>query len=102
MCRSMKVSLPHDELSAGDFDVITMWHSLEHVHEPLEVLRPRMTCSRPAGIVVAVPNIDSAAVPSVRPAWFGSRLAAAPDALHAADAAAHAGTGGFSVGRPCA
>ena len=32
-------SLPHPGLALESFDVITMWASLEHVHEPVDVLR---------------------------------------------------------------
>src|SRR5438105_7053676 len=31
-------TLPHPELEPAAFDVMTMWHSLEHVHEPLAKL----------------------------------------------------------------
>ena len=38
-------TLPHPDLSPGSFDVVTMWQSLEHVHEPLAVLRRLTSCS---------------------------------------------------------
>lgn len=60
-------TLPHPELEPESFDVITMWHSLEHVHVPREVLREAHRLLAPGGILqVAVPNIDSM---SFR--WFG-------------------------------
>ena len=37
--RGLQGSLPHPDLVDGSFDVVTMMHSLEHVHQPLEVLR---------------------------------------------------------------
>src|SRR5581483_9414447 len=37
--RTLTGSLPHPNLAPGTFDVVTMWHSLEHVHDPLAVLR---------------------------------------------------------------
>lgn len=68
-------TLPNDDLPAGEFDVITMWHSLEHVHEPLTVLRAAYDLLAPGGrIVVAVPNIDSAPARRFGPAWFGLDL----------------------------
>src|SRR5213079_445602 len=33
--RALTGSLPHPELPEGGFDVVTMWHSLEHVHQPV-------------------------------------------------------------------
>ncbi|HXG12785.1 MAG TPA: class I SAM-dependent methyltransferase [Gemmataceae bacterium] len=68
-------TLPHPELQAARFDVITMWHSLEHVHAPLEVLREAYRLLVPGGrLVVAVPNIDSLAFRWFGPAWYGLDL----------------------------
>src|SRR5262249_56551348 len=68
-------SLPHPELRRATFDVITMWHSLEHVHAPLEVLRQAHRLLVPGGrLVVAVPNIDSLPFRWFGPAWFGLDL----------------------------
>lgn len=54
--RGLSVVERLEDLS-GSFDVITLWHSLEHVHSPrrtLEALRPWL---RPGGhIIIAVPN----------------------------------------------
>jgi SAM-dependent methyltransferase len=61
-------SLPHPELSPQSFDVITMWHSLEHVHQPLVVLQQARSLLAPGGkLLIAIPNIDSLAF-----RWFGS------------------------------
>lgn len=65
-------SLPHPELAPKSFDVITMWQSLEHVHDPQEVLRQAHDLLVSAGkLVVAVPNIDSQAFRWFGPAWYG-------------------------------
>jgi SAM-dependent methyltransferase len=61
-------SLPHPGLVRAQFDVITMWQSLEHVHQPLEVLQAANEILAADGkLIVAVPNIDSLAF-----RWFGS------------------------------
>ncbi len=66
--RAFVGSLPHPELRPASFDVITMWHSLEHVHAPLEVLRQAHRLLVPGGkLLVVVPNIDSLPF-----RWFGS------------------------------
>ena len=60
-------SLPHPELGDESFDVITMRHSLEHVHQPLEVLRAAYRLLAPNGkLIVSAPNIDSLPFK-----WFG-------------------------------
>ncbi|MCI0377011.1 MAG: class I SAM-dependent methyltransferase [Gemmataceae bacterium] len=61
-------TLPHPALDDGTFDVVTMWQSLEHTHDPLQVLRGAWKLLVPGGLlVVTVPNIDSLAY-----RWFGS------------------------------
>jgi SAM-dependent methyltransferase len=68
-------SLPHPELRPESFDVITMWHSLEHVHEPLDVLREAQRLLAPGGrLLVAVPNIDSLPFRWFGRAWYGLDL----------------------------
>jgi SAM-dependent methyltransferase len=67
--RAFQGTLPHNELQDASLDLITMMHSLEHVHQPLEVLRAAFRLLVPGGkLVVAVPNIDSLAF-----RWFGSK-----------------------------
>jgi 2-polyprenyl-3-methyl-5-hydroxy-6-metoxy-1,4-benzoquinol methylase len=68
-------TLPHADLPPESFDVITMWHALEHVHEPLLALQAAHRLLSPRGrIVIAVPNIDSAPARLFGPAWFGLEL----------------------------
>ena len=65
-------TLPYPELRPGSFDVITMWHSLEHVHEPLAVLRDAYELLVPGGkLIVAVPNAASWPAKWFGSSWFG-------------------------------
>jgi SAM-dependent methyltransferase len=73
--RALTGSLPHPELPEGGFDVITMWHALEHVHQPLEVLRGARRLLAPGGrLVVEVPNIDSLPFRWFGQGWYGLDL----------------------------
>jgi SAM-dependent methyltransferase len=66
--RALVGSLPHDQLAPASFDLITMWHSLEHVHEPKRTLREAHRLLSPSGrLIIAVPNF--AGLPRQ---WFGS------------------------------
>lgn len=68
-------SLPHPELHPCSFDIITMWHSLEHVHKPLEILREAYQLLAPGGkIIVATPNIESLPFYWFGQSWFGLDL----------------------------
>jgi SAM-dependent methyltransferase len=68
-------TLPHAELAAGSFDLVTMWQSLEHVHQPLPVLREAQRLLVPGGmLVVSVPNIDSLPFRWFGASWFGLDL----------------------------
>jgi SAM-dependent methyltransferase len=61
-------SLPHPDLAAGSFEAVVMSQSLEHVHDPLRVLREAYRLLTVGGkVVVAVPNIDSLPF-----RWFGA------------------------------
>jgi SAM-dependent methyltransferase len=52
-----------------------MWQSLEHVHDPLEVLQEAHRLLVPGGrIWIAVPNIDSLPYRWFGAAWFGLDL----------------------------
>jgi SAM-dependent methyltransferase len=68
-------TLPHPDLKPSSFDVVTMWHSLEHVHDPLSVLREAYQLLVPEGrLVIAVPNIESWPHHWFGRAWFGLDL----------------------------
>ena len=65
-------TLPHPDLPPSSFDLVTLWHSLEHVHQPLEVLNEVNRLLAPGGkVLVAVPNIDSAPFSWFGPFWYG-------------------------------
>jgi SAM-dependent methyltransferase len=73
--RALVGTLPHPHLPPAGFDVITMWHSLEHVHQPLLVLREARRLLAPGGkVIVAVPNIDSLQFRWFGSAWYGLDL----------------------------
>ncbi|QVL33097.1 class I SAM-dependent methyltransferase [Telmatocola sphagniphila] len=68
-------TLPHPELQPASFDVITMWHSLEHVHDPMEVLAEAYRLLAPEGrLLIAVPNIKSWQFKWFGKAWFALDL----------------------------
>jgi SAM-dependent methyltransferase len=68
-------TLPHVGLRHDAFDLITMWQSLEHVHQPLQVLREARRLLVPGGrLVVSVPNIDSLPFRWFEHAWYGLDL----------------------------
>lgn len=61
-------SLPHAALPPESFEAVTMWQALEHVHQPLDVVRAARQLLTPGGrLVIAVPNLDSLPF-----AWFGA------------------------------
>jgi 2-polyprenyl-3-methyl-5-hydroxy-6-metoxy-1,4-benzoquinol methylase len=63
------------ELDGSSFDLVTMRQSLEHVHDPLEVLRQARRLLVPGGtLMVWVPNIDSLPFRWFGPAWYGLDL----------------------------
>ncbi|MBY0527411.1 MAG: class I SAM-dependent methyltransferase [Gemmataceae bacterium] len=68
-------TLPHTELQPESFDVITMWHSLEHVHAPREILREAHKLLVPGGkLMVGTPNIDSLPFRWFGRNWYGLDL----------------------------
>ncbi len=68
-------TLPHPDLRPASFDLITMRHSLEHVHAPLDTLREAHRLLVPGGkLLVEVPNIDSLPFRCFGHVWFGLDL----------------------------
>lgn len=68
-------TLPHPDLRPGSFDVVTMWHSLEHVHRPLDLLREAFRLLVPGGkLIVATPNIEGLPYRVFGKSWFGLDL----------------------------
>jgi 2-polyprenyl-3-methyl-5-hydroxy-6-metoxy-1,4-benzoquinol methylase len=68
-------TLPHPELRPGSFEVVTMWHSLEHVHHPLAILREAHRLLVPGGkLIVATPNIAGLPFRLFGPSWFALDL----------------------------
>lgn len=56
----------------GSFDVVTMSHVIEHVHDPLALLRVTHSLLRPGGqIFVDTPNIDAVGHKLYGPDWRG-------------------------------
>ena len=64
-CRGQELAVfqgddPTKRFESGAFDVVTMWHVLEHVPDPNRTLNQIHQVLTPAGrIVIAVPNIGS-------------------------------------------
>jgi SAM-dependent methyltransferase len=57
------------------FDVITCFHLLEHVYQPLELLKRVRTWLKPGGFLyVILPNIDSWEARIFRTYWYGLEL----------------------------
>lgn len=55
----------------GPVDVITFWHSLEHLGDPRAALRAAASRLRPGGVVLlAVPNFDSLQSRVTRASWL--------------------------------
>lgn len=52
------------------FDVIALWHSLEHLRDPWRVIEQAAKCLVPGGILlIAIPNIDSYQFSVLKGAW---------------------------------
>ncbi len=54
------------------YDVILLWHVLEHLYTPLETLRQLCSCLKPSGVlVIAVPHYDSPHARYFNTFWAG-------------------------------
>jgi SAM-dependent methyltransferase len=54
------------------FDLVTLWHVLEHVHQPRQMLLEAARITRPGGmLVLALPNPDSLEARLFGPFWAG-------------------------------
>jgi 2-polyprenyl-3-methyl-5-hydroxy-6-metoxy-1,4-benzoquinol methylase len=59
-------------LGDGRFDLVTMWHFLEHDYDPLRSLRTaRRVLARDGRLVIEVPRLDSATFRLFRNRWPG-------------------------------
>ena len=53
------------------FDVITMWHSLEHLYEPILTLKEAKRILKDDGLlIIAVPNVDSFDAKIFKKYWY--------------------------------
>jgi 2-polyprenyl-3-methyl-5-hydroxy-6-metoxy-1,4-benzoquinol methylase len=74
--RNLKVTQGYVEealgqLAGNSFDVVTMWHVLEHVFDPAEALKQIHRVLKPGGVVMLeVPNYASPLVSLFKRYWF--------------------------------
>ena len=69
--RLVRAPLAQVKESLGKFDVITMWHVLEHLERPVELLTDLRSMLAPGGVlVVSVPNFSSWQAEVFRGGWF--------------------------------
>jgi SAM-dependent methyltransferase len=70
--RHLMGSLADHDLPRGSFDAVTMWQVLEHIGEPVAMLRRARALLRPGGLFVAsVPNLDGLTAALTRERWWG-------------------------------
>lgn len=59
------------EEATGPFDVVTLWHSLEHVRSPRELMQAIAARLNADGtVLVAVPNLDGLQARTFKQYWF--------------------------------
>jgi SAM-dependent methyltransferase len=69
--RLVRAPLAQVKDSLGKFDVITMWHVLEHLEHPVELLTDLRSMLAPGGVlVVSVPNFSSWQSEIFKGGWF--------------------------------
>lgn len=65
------IRAPLEEADLGEFDVITLWHVLEHIARPADLLRQLGRHLAPGGaLIVSVPNLESWQGRLFRGQWF--------------------------------
>ena len=65
-------SLGDHDLPRGSFDAVTLWQVLEHIGEPVAMLKRVRSLMRPGGLFVAsVPNIEGFSAVLTRERWWG-------------------------------
>lgn len=68
--KGVKVVSEWSELKGQTFDVITLWHVLEHLPVPAEAMKKLYTHLRPGGhLYIAVPNFNSWDAKAYREYW---------------------------------
>lgn len=68
-------TLPREDLAPRSFDLATMWHALEHLHDPITILRETGKLLAPGGrLVLAVPNAAGWQSQWFGTHWFGLEL----------------------------
>ena len=63
--------LLHTPFPDSSFDIVTLWHVMEHLPRPVETLKRIRSLLKPGGILVAaVPNFDSLQARFFRGRWY--------------------------------
>ncbi len=67
--------LIEQDLPENKFDLVTMWHSLEHMRDPREILRKIYSITKPGGkLLICVPNYANVIAKLFRQRWFALDL----------------------------
>jgi SAM-dependent methyltransferase len=63
--------LLHTHFPDSSFEIVTLWHVMEHLPHPVETLKRIRALLKPGGILVtAVPNFDSVQAQVFRSRWY--------------------------------
>jgi len=69
-------TLPHVEAPAGDFDIVTCVDVIEHVTDPVSLLRSMARCLQPNGLmIVTSPDVESLVASTLGRRWWHYRAA---------------------------